>query len=215
MGTTDETRRLPPRLLALTSGRARSSRDAERLAASVISLAAHGLEGCLVREPGLEDAALLTLAERLRGELEGFWLGIHDRLHVGLAVRADGVHLGFRSLKPHVARQALVQAGGAGIALGLSTHAGEDRSPWSEADYIFHGPVYPTPSKVGLVEPVGPEGVRQAASEHPAVWALGGLGADNIESAFEAGARGVAVLGALAGAARPSEVLMDLVSRLP
>jgi len=211
----DVTRRLPPSLLALTPGAATSAHDVPGLVRYVVDLAQAGLGGCLLREPALQDADFLELATRLRDELPGFWLGVHDRLHIAISVKADAVHLGFRSLLPHVAKRTLNNAGAGDMAIGLSTHAGDDTEPWQAADYLFHGPVFETPSKVGLVDAIGPSGLRAAAEQHSAVWALGGIQADQIPAMFEAGASGVAVLGALAKAKHPQEVLGDLVAKLP
>jgi thiamine-phosphate pyrophosphorylase len=219
-------RRRPPRLIALSSGRATEARDVERLVAFFKELAEVGLEGCLVREPGLDDAALFELGTQLRALFPaeaGRWLGIHDAVHVALAVRADAVHLGFRSLSLLHARRAVDHAREADpelvdLALGLSTHAHDDPADWELADYVFHGPVFPTPSKVGLVEPVGLAGLREAVARKPRpdlmMLGLGGIDTTSLESVLATGVDGAAVLAVLSDAERPREVLTDLVSAL-
>ncbi len=200
----------PPPLLALTPGRlgpgdaggGASGGEASRLVAAVRAAVDAGLRGVLLREPGLADRAFLDLALRLREVLgaDG-WLGLHDRPHLAAAARAEGVHLGFRSLGVAAARA----VAGPEVALGLSTHAGDDPATWAGADYLFHGPVRDTPSKHGLLEPVGPAGLARAcaATDRP-VWGLGGLRPEDARAVRTAGARGMAVLGGLLGDARPA-----------
>lgn len=156
----------------------------------------------MIREPLLDDAPLLELVAMARGELgEGGWLCVHDRVHVACAAGADAVHLGFRSLDPEAARVAAGEA----LTIGLSTHAQDDRGTWRRADYLFHGPVHPTPSKAGLVEPVGMAGLKAAVDEagpRP-VWGIGGLEVSHAAPLLETGARGVAVLRGVLGASDP------------
>jgi thiamine monophosphate synthase len=80
------------------------------------------------------------------------------------------------------------------VALGLSTHAGDDPASWSEADYVFHGPLRATRSKPGAVA-LGFEGLARAraASERP-VLALGGVQASDGPELRHLGLHGAAVL---------------------
>jgi thiamine-phosphate pyrophosphorylase len=97
---------------------------------------------------------------------------VHDRVHVGLAVQADAVHLGFRSLPPAAARAILPAA----LSLGLSTHADERSEAWQACDYRIHGPVLDTPSKRGWKTPLGVEGLAAAQRESRIpLWGIGGL----------------------------------------
>lgn len=194
-----------PTLVALTPGvlLPGGAVAAGALVMRVAAAAGAGLRGVLLREPALPDGELLALARRLRDVLDrvGGWLAVHDRVHVARAAGADGAHLGFRSLAPGEARRAL----GDGRTLGLSTHLADAPAPAPEVDYVFFGPVRETPSKRGLVEPVGVEtlAARVAASPVP-VWALGGLGPEDAEPVLAAGARGIAALGGLLGAEDPA-----------
>jgi len=217
-------RRLPPRLIGLTPGFAEDARAANELLGRLREYAGAGLTGCLVREPGLDDRDLSWLARELRSVFPvatGGWLAVHDRVHVALTIGADAVHLGFRSLRPLEARRAIAaaqQSTPVPLAIGLSTHAHDDPTEWVGADYLFHGPVFETPSKVGLVQPTGLEGLALAASRRPdpgaPFYALGGVTARRLPRVLEAGADGVAVLGALFGPAGGLEELRQLVSTL-
>ncbi len=194
-------RRLPGRLLALTPGLARSEADCARLLSKIGEAFEAGLPAVLLREPLLPDGHLLLLAQQvvdLARRFEEQWVGVHDRVHVCRAAGADGVHLGFRSLAPEVARLALAEE----CTIGFSAHAHDEARSWSGADYLTFGPVRETTSKRGLLEPTGVEGLRRAVlSASQPVLALGGLQPDDVLAMREAGAAGVAVLSGILGAA--------------
>lgn len=194
-------RRLPGRILALTPGDLRDG-AVDAFATRARAAIRAGLDSILVREPELSDRATLDLARGLRAELgPRGWLGIHDRVHLAAAAAADGVHLGYRSLALSEARAVCAEP----IAIGFSAHAPDDPAAWSGADYLVFGPVFPTPSKRGVLEPVGVEGLARAArSTSIPIWALGGIEPANAGAALAAGARGIAVRGALLAASDPA-----------
>jgi thiamine-phosphate pyrophosphorylase len=193
--------RLPPPLLGLSPGDLRSG-EQTRFLQRVDAAIEGGLRGVLLRERALEDAAFLSLARALRTRLDAVrgWLGVHDRAHLAGAAGADGLHLGFRSLPPEDVPPALR----AGRALGLSTHAGDALDALPPLDYLFHGPVRATPSKQGLLDPIGTAGLARAcASTELPIWAIGGLTPGDLPASRAAGARGVAVLRGILGASDP------------
>lgn len=200
------TKTLPPRLLALSPGRLGCVASAERSLATREFLArlesalAGGLRGLLLREPGLGDADYLELGRevglRLRASGSSSWFGVHDRAHLVRELGADGLHLGFRSLPPREARAVV----GADTCLGLSTHASDPAELPAELDYCFFGPIEATPSKQGLVEPVGLAGLeRRAARCATPLWAIGGILPEASAALIAAGASGVAVLAGICG----------------
>lgn len=216
---------LPAALIALTPGDLApgDARARAELVQRVRAAAAAGLAAVLLREPELPDGELLGLARELRaaldGERPGAWLGVHDRAHVALAAGAGGVHLGFRSPRPADLGPLLERAGGglAALAIGLSTHASDDPAEWAPCDYLFHGPVRATPSKRGLLEPTGPEGLARAvarAGERP-VWGIGGLEPADVPAVIAAGARGLAVLRGVLGAPDPGAAARAYLEALP
>ncbi|WP_100446002.1 thiamine phosphate synthase [Glycomyces xiaoerkulensis] len=94
--------------------------------------------------------------------------------------------------------------------VGRSVHAGEPVEPG--LDYITYSPVWATESKPGYGPAVGLEGLaeRAAACAVP-VYALGGVtGPDRARAAREAGAAGVAVMGAVMRAESPERVVAAL-----
>lgn len=186
----------PPALIALSPGTLRVDQLAafERVLKAALE---GGLRGVVLREPGLTDATYLELGRRVRSALarvSGGWFAVHDRAYLALELDADAVHVGFRSLGPAQLRDWLPRD----VAIGLSTHAGDDVAAWDAADYLFHGPVFATPSKTHARAPVGFEGLRRAvASARAPVWALGGLQPGHAREVAASGAHGLAVLGGI------------------
>jgi thiamine-phosphate diphosphorylase len=204
--------RTPPRLVALTPGR--QAADVATLERGVAAALEAGLPGVLLREPARGDRELLALATALRARTaeHGAWLGVHDRLHVALAVGADAVHLGFRSLSPAAARAAL--AGADGVALGLSAHAGDDAERWAPADYLVFGPLRATP-KDPPVAPVGFDALARAVQRAAVpVSGIGGLEPDDVDAVLGAGAAGVFVLRGVLAAPAPAAAVRAYLARL-
>lgn len=136
---------------------------------------------------------------------------INDRVHLALAVGADGVHLGADDLPIDAARRILPAA---------SIIGGTARDPESAraarragATYLGVGPVWGTTTKAGLPQPIGLEGLAAVceAVDLPVI-AIGGITAERAALCREAGAHGVAVVGAIAAAADPREATAALLA---
>ena len=116
-----------------------------------------GADAVQLRERDLEGGQLFDLATELRRITRDAdaALIISHRVDVALAVDADGVHLGWRSLPVREVRKL---AGGR-LRIGVSCHnASQLRSARDAgADYASLGPVFLTPSKAGLLDALGPE----------------------------------------------------------
>jgi thiamine-phosphate pyrophosphorylase len=129
----------------------------------------------------------------------GAYFIVNDRLDLALAVNADGVHLGQDDLPPMAARAAL----GPGKILGVSTHSLEQaiRAAEEGADYLGIGPIFPTATKPTGYAAVGCDTIRevQVRTDLPLV-AIGGITVHNVGEVIRAGAAGVAVISAIAGA---------------
>jgi thiamine-phosphate pyrophosphorylase len=193
------TRRLPPPLLALTPGTSTGA-DGSRLLTYIARAMEGGLQGVLLREPDLDDAQFLVLAHQLRALLAGGWLGLHDRAHLVASAHADGVHLGFRSLCATDARLVV----GDQVTIGVSDHAGDAATDLACADYRTYGPLHETPSKVGVLKPVGHSGVLAAcAAQALPTWVLGGVNPQDVVHVQRAGAQGIAVLSGVLGSEDP------------
>ena len=196
----------PPGWILLSPGDL-SGRAAATFARTVEALLAGTGGGLLLREPELDDRTFCELALDVREALgRDGWLGLHDRAHLFETVRAQALHLGFRSLTPAVASELCPDA-----AIGLSCHAGEPSERLRGATYRFVSPVRAVPKPYGELPPLGPDGLARevARSELPA-WALGGVEAHDVAMLRGAGARGVAVLRAVWRADDPRAAALEL-----
>ena len=165
-----------------------------------------GLRAVQLREKDLEVRALLALATPLREATRhhGARLLINDRADVALAVGADGVQRTHASLPVAALREITPP----GFLIGASAHsAAEAREVAAQgADFVVFGPVYDTPSKRRYGPPQGLAALEAAAaaSTRPLL-AVGGITPERVGEVRAAGAAGVAVIGAIYGAARPAD----------
>ncbi len=167
-----------------------------------------GATAVQLRAPELEDEALLEVAtailEVCRGA--GVLFFVNDRLDVAVKSGADGVHLGQLD-EPEAARERL----GAGPILGVSVNRpGQARAAErAGADYL--GVTIWTTATKPVATPAGITGLRRIAAATPLpVVGIGGITADNAAEVLAAGAAGVAVLSAVAGAADPAAATREL-----
>jgi thiamine-phosphate pyrophosphorylase len=165
-----------------------------------------GLRAVQLREKDLEVRALLALAEPLREATRrhGARLLINDRADVALAVGADGVQRTHASL-PVAALRGIAPPG---FLIGASTHStAEARAAATEgADFVVFGPVYDTPSKRRYGPPQGLAALEAAAAAAArTLLAVGGITPERVREVRAAGAAGVAVIGAVYGAAQPAD----------
>jgi len=167
---------------------------------------AAGLRAVQLREKDLETRDLLGLADTLREATQrhGARLIVNDRADVALAVGADGVQRTHASLPV----SALREISPPGFLIGASAHsAAEAREAAAQgADFVVFGPVYDTPSKRRYGPPQGLAALEAAAaaSTRPLL-AVGGITPERVGEVRAAGAAGVAVIGAIYGAARPAD----------
>lgn len=158
-------------------------------------LAATGVPGFQVRAKGLADAALLNLTRAVIGavRVHGATVVVNDRLDVALAAGADGVHLGRDDLPVSAARRL---APGLLVGATCRDRSQAEAAARDGADYAGFGPVFATSSKTGLPAPLGLDAVTAAVGHVPLV-AIGGIEPATARAAREAGAHGVAVIGAI------------------
>ncbi len=211
--------RLPNRLLALTPGELKDSRGFPAFLNGLECALKAGLPGVLLREPNLGAWDLLRLAEEVKHRCADQslsasgclpWFGVHDSVHIALRVAADGVHLGFQSLPTWEVRDLVGDA----MAIGFSSHAGDAAAAWKGANYLFHGPVHPTPSKRGVLDSMGCEALgRFCKGTDLAVFGLGGIGPLEVPAVLSEGA-GVAVLRGILGAPDPAAATRDYLAAL-
>lgn len=210
----------------MTDRRSLPSGESSNAMASLLSkigeAAAAGVAWVQLREKdlsGRDCAALTREALRLAGKPSlsksvPTRILVNDRLDVALTERAGGVHLGEKSL-PLAEAQLLANSRvqDSDFLIGVSCHSLETaRSAASGgADYLFFGPVFPTPSKAGLGSPQGLERLAEVcqAVSIP-VLAIGGITLANASSCFAAGASGIAAIRLFQDAADISALVQSL-----
>jgi len=192
----------PPRLILVTATDVVPERElVARIDAAARLPVPERLEIAVqLRDPALSGRELFALGERLRRATRTLGIGfiVNDRLELAVALEADGVHLGRRSVGVRDAR-ALV---GAGAWISVSCHAPEDVGAALDADIdaVLLSPIFASPGKGA---PLGLEGLRRARALFAAhgerrrplsLYALGGVDAGSVRSCLEAGADGVAAI---------------------
>jgi thiamine-phosphate pyrophosphorylase len=172
--------------------------------------AAGGVDVVQLRDKMLADDELVAVAHATRALCEqlGLLLIVNDRPFVASESGADGVHVGQDDAPVADVRELV----GEELLIGLSTHTpGQiDTSDPALVDYIGVGPVHETPTKPGRPA-VGTELVRYAAAHSPVpFFAIGGLDAENLAEAIDAGASRVCVLRAITDAVDPERSAREL-----
>lgn len=180
------------------------TRCAPRSLASIVHDACvSGVRAVQLREKDLSEPDLIGAATRLASVMRprGAKLFVNvspfvDRDTAAILAASpgvDGFHvpddrsllLEFRELFPK-------------LLIGASTHSveGVQFAAASKADFVTFGPVFETPTKHG--KPVGIAALRDACAAAPIpVFAIGGVNAENARECLDAGAHGVAVVGAV------------------
>lgn len=150
----------------------------------------------LLRDPELTGRALHAWGALLRRRTldAGVSLWVADRLDVAIALEADGVHLGRRSVRVSDARTLVGQS-----LVSVACHdVGEVVEAAREgADVVVLSPIFASPGKG---PPLGVEtltAARRALDEAglgAELVALGGVDAERVETCLTAGAIGVAAI---------------------
>jgi thiamine-phosphate pyrophosphorylase len=199
------------------------------LTQKIQEIAAAGVDWVQIREKDLtaRDLALLTrqslrIAAQYSAEgSRAVRVLINDRLDVAISERADGVHLGERSLPAGEAKRLIQSAPvketiGESFLVGVSCHSLEaaQEAEHDGADYIFFGPVFATPSKETFGPPQGVARLEQVcrAVSIP-VLAIGGIAEETVAACLAAGASGVAAIRLLQDAGDPKH-LVDSIRRI-
>ncbi len=173
-----------------------------------------GTDAIQLRYKAAPALDLYTLGQILKPVIDrsGGKLLINDRLDVGLALSADGVHLAGKSLPVDAARRIV----GPHMLLGCSVHSVEEakRAEQQGASYVTFGHIFPTQSKPGL-PPRGVGGLRDVveAVSIP-VLAIGGITADNVDEVLATGCAGIAVIGAILNGQDPELAARQLRNKL-
>lgn len=168
-----------------------------------------------VRAKALTDRDLYELVRDVaaRCRAAGALCIVNDRPDIALAAGADGVHLGADDL-PVAAVRALV--GDVLLVGGTARNANQAaQHHQAGADYVGVGPVHVTTTKQGLPSPLGIAGLAAVtrAVEIPVI-AIAGITLDRVDEVLDAGAHGVAVVGAVSRADDPAAATRALLDRV-
>lgn len=198
-----------PRLLLITDDTGRSADD---LTDIVLQAVAGGITMVQFREKSLPPAASLNAINQLAAALvdTNVPLLINSDILETLPEdsRHDGVHYTTRGWP----RRAQPD----GRIVGWSTHSPLEIHAVTidQCSYVTFGPVYDTPSKAGIIETTGVEGLAKVLTRPTAVpvIALGGIDITNAGDCVRAGSSGVAVMRAIMSAVDPRQTAADLIS---
>lgn len=191
------------RILCVTSRRLAEGELEDRLQ----RIEAAGAEGIILREKDMEAEAYRELAERLGKVCPGLILHTHTETARELGIRR--IHLtweGLCRLEPGDRRWF--------ERIGVSVHAAKEAAAARElgASYVTAGHIFPTACK----QDAPPRGtgflkeVCEAAGAGFPVYAIGGIGPDNVRSCLEAGAAGVCLMSSLMQAEDPGQYIRRL-----
>lgn len=180
---------------------------------TVASALRGGVAWIQLREKDLSAAELLELARRLLALTRdaGAHLVLNAPPDLVRDAGADGIHLRADGPAVEVVRITV----GQDCLVGRSTHTLEEAvaAAAEGADYVIFGPVFATPSKMGILQPRGiPLLERVTRTIQVPVLAIGGIDASNARQVMDAGAHGVAVIRAIGGAADPRSAASSLVA---
>lgn len=174
-----------------------------------------GVKAIQLREKDLPGRDLFLLSEKIRRLCQAYRaaLFINDRVDVALASDAEGVQLGTASI-PVVPARALL---GPQKLIGVSTHSIEEAkaAQQSGADFVLFGPVYFTPSKAAYGTPQGLTALKAIVDNTSLpVYAIGGIGPENVQAAKNSGVRGVALISAIISAQNPKGATEKILRQL-
>ena len=199
----------PPQLHLVTDSRL----GPEALLGAVEAAAHNGVDWVQVRDHSSTARELFELSRRIVSICRplGVRVVVNDRIDVALAVAADAVQLGSRSLPIAVAKRI---AGP--MLIGASVHSLSEgvNAERDGADWITFGHFFPTSSHPN--EPCRDIAELKIVAKAPSipVIAIGGIGVDQVSTVVEAGAGGIAVISAILDAPDPARAAGELRAAL-
>ncbi len=139
-----------------------------------------------LREKDLPVRELFSWIEALLPSMSGARLLVNSRADLALCFDGVGVHLPEDGLKVEDARALL----GPGRSIGASAHTAADAIARRRegAHLVTLSPVFPSPGKGA---PLGLPALREAAVAG-GIYALGGIGVDDVDAVLATGVEGVA-----------------------
>ena len=178
-----------------------------------------GVSWVQIRDRELEGGALVAHADAVASAAReaaakrgrDVTVIVNRRVDVALAIRADGVHLGFDAVDAATARELM----GPAARIGISAHSPDEiAAAGPGVSYAHLAPIFAPISKASTRPPLGLDALREASTHGVAVIAQGGIDAENAAEIVTAGAAGIAVTGAVLGAQDPGGAAARLVEAL-
>ncbi len=172
---------------------------------------AGGVKAFQLREKDLSASALLNLAQKIGESAKNHHskLIINDRLDVALLADASGVHSPENGKDFRRFRKNLI--------IGKSTHSIESalKAEKKGFDYIIFGPVFRTKSKIKFGKPRGIKELKEVCEKvNIPVFAVGGINPLRAKKCIEAGASGVAVIGAIMKSVNIKQTVLEFKKSL-
>jgi len=177
--------------------------------------AAGGADTIQFRDKRMKLEGRFEVAARMKELCERFKIPliVNDSIDVSVRAGADGVHLGREDISVAEARRVLGDDVVIGATAGTLEQALEAQA--ADATYIGFGHIFKTTSKHKRTPPVGIDKLREVCERITIpVIAIGGIDAHNAREVMEAGAYGIAVIGAVCGAGDPSSAADQLRSAI-
>ncbi len=177
-------------LCFVTDRNALASRD---VSPCIVEAVRAGVDLVQIREKDLGTRPLVELVAAAVASVRGTRsrLVVNDRLDVALSTGASGIHLGMQSLPAEAVRRVVDP----GFLVGVSCHSLDEAlaAERARANYIFLGPIFPTPSKAAFGPPLGLDKLREVRAQVKIpIVAIGGVTPERVKACLEAGAAGIA-----------------------
>ncbi len=181
------------------------------LALTVMQAVAGGVTLVQLRDKTATDDEFTAMGRDLKARLEGTGvpLVINDRVHLVEAIGADGIHVGVKDMPSREVRRIV----GDDIVIGTSINPADPDTLPNPAfvDHVGIGPVFATSTKPDHDAPIGFDGLaRLIAQARVPVVAIGGIKHGHAAAALKAGAHGICVVSAIAGAPDPRDAARRL-----
>jgi thiamine-phosphate diphosphorylase len=170
-------------------------RDHYDVALAAIEGGATAIQLRVKKRPMGQALQIATAIHKLTLEA-GIPLIINDHVGIAMASKAEGLHVGPDDISVPSARRML----GNSLIIGKSTSKHDEaiKAEQESASYVGVGPIFTTANKPGKPA-VGVQSITKVkAVVNIPVVAIGGIDAGNLAECIEAGADGVALIGAVA-----------------
>jgi thiamine-phosphate pyrophosphorylase len=204
-------------VVVVVTDRRRAEAAGRPVTAVVDAALAAGAGAVLLREKDMDRTGRARLARELRAATSaaGAELWVASDAVLAAEVGADAVHLAADDPWPPETES---RPGAGGLRRGRSCHTVAELAAAERegADHVTYSPVFATASKPGYGPPLGLDGLAAGCSAVPglAVIALGGVEPGRVRPCVDAGAAGVALMGAVMAADDPAAVVAAAVAEV-